>query len=575
MMTSRFNWLRRFSGLYSRMGVDVDKMIPVMEVKALLLTRSWQSQRQKKMENAKNKKVRKRPVVEKEMSLFNWGKTFGYAFCSLFMMIYGFYFNDPAVALSLTFLICFVMQFLGVITDFPLIILDTKDSTNLATKPIDAKTISAAKSTLAILYMLINSASLYVLIFIPFFYKGLYGVAFMMLFAVVASNFICVALAYYMYGSVLKFFDGEKLKDILSAFQILLTVFIMVGYQFLARVMTLVGSEITLKFEWWHLLVPSYWLTYISTSLYAHPNYSGPLMGLIAFAIVGVLLFVHYTYTGKTLEENLNKMLADGEKKRGFYLLSKKIQGHIAKIIFPKNSEAQAFYLLGHSVAGNDRKMKQIIYPLYVSMLITPIVIFINALQDNGGQLFLVLKEAPPIILSLYFCSFSASSVIMYTSRTANPKGAWIYDVLPIKNISSAYMGSAFSILMKYTIPPMTVISAIFLFLGGTSFIDDLILINLAIFLMALLTMLVEHVQYPFSLELAQNSGKNVALTVLSIVMPLIAAGIHALVMLFGGDYGIVIVSIVVFVANIIAFQILLHRRTEKIILPKETPEAV
>ncbi len=543
-MKSRFQWLKHFKKLYEYFGIDFDKMLVVMELKTKMLTRGWQSQllRNKKTTEGDSAKGSSK---DKELSLFNWGKSISYAFCSLFLMVYGFYFNDPGLSLSLCYLVCFVMQFLGVITDFPVIILDTKDSTILATKPVDTKTISAAKTTLAVIYMAINTVSLYSLIFIPFIVKMKWSIVVMMALAIPLSNLICVALAYYLYGMILKFFDGEKLKDIVSGFQILLTVLIMVGYQVVLRLTDLINPAAPLTFAWWHLLVPSYWLTYLTTIFSPEVSYPAFTVGLAAAAIIFTILLLHFLVTGRILEDNLNKMLSDGEKKRGFYELKLRWQQVISKAIFKKDREAQAFYMLGYSVSGNDRKMKQTIYPLYVSMLIAPIIIFINMGRDYNYNMFRIMKEAPLVILTLYFCAVATSSVVFYAKRTDNPKGRWVYDVLPIQNLSSAYIGSVFGLCAKFVWPPMLVISLITFALGGISVLDDLILINAFVFLMVTLSMLMDKITWPFSMDIAQNESRDFGITFALMAIPFVFAGIHALLAIFTNSIWIIGISLI------------------------------
>lgn len=555
-MTSRFQWLKPFKNLYESFGVDFDKMLVIMELKTKMLTRGWQSQ----ILNKKNKSSDaqgKTPTPDKDLSLFNWGKSIGYAFCSLFLMVYGFYFSDPGLALSICYLVCFVMQFLGVITDFPVIILDTKDSTLLATKPVDTKTISAAKTTLTVIYMAINTISLYSLIFIPFVIKMKWSIVLMMALSIPLSNLICVALAYYLYGTILKFFDGEKLKDMVSGFQILLTVLIMVGYQVVLRVTNLVDPMATLKFAWWHMLIPSYWLTYLTTIFSPEVAYPAFSVGLIAAAIILGILLMHLLVTGKILEDNLNKMLSEGEKKRGFYEVKLKWHQAISKIVFRKDREARAFYLLGYSVSANDRKMKQTIYPLYVSMLIAPVIIFINLGSDYGFNMFRIMQKLPFMVLCLYFCVVATSSVIFFAKRTENPKGSWVYDILPIENMSSAYIGSVFGLCAKFVWPPMFVLSLLTFFLGGIGVLDDLILINAFVCLMCTLSMLMDHISWPFSMELGQNESKDFAVTFALFAIPIAFAGIHALLILFGNYLWLLGLSLICLIISLlIVYQV-------------------
>lgn len=531
-MNSRFQWLKFLKKTYEGFGIDFDKMLIIMELKTKMLTRGWQSQiLSKKKSSDDNQKLSAK--ADKDLSLFNWGKSISYAFCSLFLMVYGFYFNDPGLALSICYLVCFVMQFLGVITDFPVIILDTKDSTVLATKPVDTKTISAAKTTLTVIYMAINTISLYSLIFIPFIVKAKWSIVLMMALAIPLSNLICVALAYYLYGMILKFFDGEKLKDMVSDFQILLTVLIMVGYQVVLRVTDLVNPMAPLNFSWWQMLVPSYWLTYLTTIFSPEVAYPAFSLGLTAAAIITAILLMHLMVTGKILEDNLNKMLSEGEKKRSFYEVKLKWQKAISKVIFKRDREAAAFYMLGYSVSGNDRKMKQTIYPLYVSMLIAPVIIFINLGSDYGFNMFRMMRELPLMILCLYFCAVATSSVVFYAKRTENPKGSWVYDVLPIQSMSSAYIGSVFGLCSKFVWPPMFVLSLLTFLIGGMAVLDDLILINAFVYLMMALSMLMDRITWPFSMELGQNESRDFAITFALFAIPFAFAGLHALLIIF------------------------------------------
>lgn len=550
-MTSRFQWLKPFKNTYESFGVDYDKMLVIMELKTKMLTRGWQSQVLNKKKN-KEDNLNKTSNDEKDLSLFNWGKSISYAFCSLFLMVYGFYFSDPGLALSICYLVCFVMQFLGVITDFPVIILDTKDSTLLATKPVDTKTISAAKTTLTVIYMAINTISLYSLIFIPFVVKMKWSIVLMMALAIPLSNLICVALAYYLYGMILKFFDGEKLKDVVSGFQILLTVLIMVGYQVVLRVTDLVNPNATLQFSWWQLLIPSYWLTYLTTIFSPEVAYPAFSVGLTAAAIITVVLLLHLLVTGKILEDNLNKMLSEGEKKRSFYELKLKAHQAISKAIFRRDREAAAFYLLGYSVSGNDRKMKQTIYPLYVSMLIAPILIVINLGSDYGFNLFRMMRELPLMVLCLYFCAIATSSVVFYAKRTDHPKGSWVYDILPIKNMSSAYIGAVLGLCAKFLWPPMFVLSLLTLFLGGLAVLDDLILINAFVCLMAALSMLMDHIAWPFSMEIGQNDSKRFAITFALFAIPFAFSGIHTLLILFANSMWVIGLSLICLIISLL-----------------------
>ncbi|MPN37336.1 hypothetical protein SDC9_184853 [bioreactor metagenome] len=62
-----------------------------------------------------------------------------------------------------------------------------------------------------------------------------------------------------MYFVILKIFSGEKLKDMINAFQILFLLVFIVGYQFVGRAFTFVDFNFVYKPSVWHLLMPPMW----------------------------------------------------------------------------------------------------------------------------------------------------------------------------------------------------------------------------------------------------------------------------------------------------------------------------
>ena len=100
---------------------------------------------------------------------------------------------------------------------------------------------------------------------VGFISKGiLYGLAFTLVSIVIVV--VCLHLAGVIYYLLLKIFSGEKLKDILSGFQIFMTIAIVLSYQIVPRVISIAGfskGQITyspfLLFCCHQLGSPPYW----------------------------------------------------------------------------------------------------------------------------------------------------------------------------------------------------------------------------------------------------------------------------------------------------------------------------
>ena len=534
-----FGFLYPLKPLYEKAGIQFDQMIEIIELKSKVLGRTEQAQNAKIQKKNKNKGDS--PVKSKDPGFFSLGKALSYLITSAFLMLYGFIFNEPATMLSIIFTVGFVMQFLSIVTSFPVLILATKDYTILATKPLNSKTISAAKTTVATLYMICTSGTIYGFTFVPFIFKGMWSVIPMMLIAVILSNLLCVALSYMLYGLILKFYDGEKLKDILSLFQIILTVFIMIGYQLIAQLQNIVDVTTKVSFHWWHLFVPPLWLSNFSATLLG-PDYFLP--GLLSFVLLTGIMVLHFSFTGKILEENLSKMLGEGEVRRGSYQLKLAFQERIGKFLF-KDLQDQAFFILGYSVSSNDRKMKQTIYPMYVSMLILPALMIFNAWRDNPQPLRMVFDQNSWLIFSLYFAGITIGSVVMYAKRTEKPQGAWVYDVLPIRSQRRAFKVVGLNLILKYVLLPMVLFSILMLYLSGIGNVFNLITITLFTLLITLATLKSEKVDWPFSYELTYSEGKKGMMILVNLFAIGAFVGVHAACQYLLAPYGVPVLMVV------------------------------
>ena len=129
------------------------------------------------------------------------------------------------------------------ISDFSAVLLDVKEKNILLPKPIDSKTFNAAKTTHICIYLMGLSLSLNLIPLVIGTIK--YGVLFFVIFIIenILAVLIVIAITALLYTLVLKFFDGEKLKDIINYFQILLAFIFAFGYQLVGRVFNIYKYE--------------------------------------------------------------------------------------------------------------------------------------------------------------------------------------------------------------------------------------------------------------------------------------------------------------------------------------------
>ena len=149
----------------------------------------------------------------------------------------------------------------SLISDFSSVLLDIRDKVRLNTKPVSNRTIHAAKFFHVAIYLtLLTGAFISIPAIVFLFTKGfIYFLLFIIVILLI--DLLVLAFTALIYMLVLRFFDGEKLKDIINYMQILLAVGVVVGYQIIIRLFDVVDFEYVYDFSWWHVLLPPIWFS--------------------------------------------------------------------------------------------------------------------------------------------------------------------------------------------------------------------------------------------------------------------------------------------------------------------------
>jgi ABC-2 type transport system permease protein len=129
----------------------------------------------------------------------------------------------------------------------------------LSPKPVDRKSISIAKAVHIFIYISFLTIALVTIPLLVGLIK--HGPLFLLvtIFNIILIDLFVVVLTTLIYMFVLKFFDGEKLKDIINYVQIGLSLAIMVGYQLLVRSFEFIDLTVALDPRWWQAFIFPMW----------------------------------------------------------------------------------------------------------------------------------------------------------------------------------------------------------------------------------------------------------------------------------------------------------------------------
>lgn len=537
-------FLDLFRLIFNKLGIDYHVMRKILQVKLTMDQR-----RVPTIFNGASKK--------KEGNHFL--KSLGlYAFYGLILIPFILLGENYMFQMSLVFGMIMFILMTSMISDFSSVLLDLRDKNILNTKPIGNRTISTAKALHVMIYMFFVSTSF---VAIPFLVSIVsQGILFSLLFLVelILVSLFVVVLTALIYLLILRFFNGERLKDIINYVQIILTVSVLVGYQLLARSFELVNIDITYNFSWWHTLIPAFWYG-APFELLLHQKYSNTMIVFSVLAIcVPLFSFFIYYKLMPSFERNLQKLLTDtgkGKKKwRG-------LDDFWARITC-RSKEERIFYHFSALMMKQEREFKLKVYPALGLSIVLPILFVFNELRINS---FEELSQGKTY-LSLYFCNLMIPSIVHMLKFSGTYKGNWIYRATPINQVSSIYSATLKAFLVKLYIPVFLIIGFVFFWIFTLRIVPELFIVLLAGIVQTLITFkIINDEMYPFSQSFEFAQETQTAKNFLLLLITGIFVGAHFIVLSI--PYGVYVYLFILLIATIVSWRTIFPAHSKSVLL--------
>ncbi|MEA4989216.1 MAG: ABC transporter permease, partial [Anaerovorax sp.] len=419
------------------------------------------------------------------------------------------------------------MLMTSMISDFSSVLLDVDDKNILLPKPINAKTLNTAKLIHIIVYlfsitMAISGGSLV-------FGLIRYGVVFFLLLLleiILLCGFAILFTALFYYA-ILTIFSGEKLKDIINYFQIVLVTVMTIMYQLIGRIFDISNLNLNVTPHLWDFFLPSAWfsapfkiLIEMDTSWHYR---SLSLIGLIV-PLITVTLYVKVV--APRFEKKLQK-LNSGGSVRQISLRKESFQRAVSNIICSHPIE-KVFFRFTLQMMGNERKLKLKLYPNLAFAVILPLIFLLNFFNSNQSfaESFSEISNGKYYLMLYFSVAFLDSSFSMISS-SENYKGAWIYKTLPIDNPGMVMRGAFKGFLYQYIIPAYLLISILFIAIFRLRVIPNLILIFLNLLLLMIAFFLFSQKELPFYKDFNIQNGNNLLNVMLSFIFCTVCAFVH------------------------------------------------
>lgn len=512
-----FAWLTRLRPTLEKRGIQFDQLRLILASKGLLATRETSGLGSMFRKNKRRQENRTRTA-------FLWNTLLG-AVLGLVLLI-------PTSILT-TFTMFMTIQllnsFLVILTTYSSLILDPRDRAVFAARGVNNRTLSFAR-LLNICYYL--GMTLLAMGGPGIIISGLhYGpvVALGGLIALVFSGVLSLMMAMFVYLLVLRFFDGERLRNMLNLVQILLMIGIYVGSQLpnlLPRSMSFFGLSLSDSFNW--VFIPAFpaWFAGLPMMFAGQVTaLSVTLAGLsIAMPIVLTLVFLHFSGSFETYLEKLNQG-NDRTRKLGWWF-----RGISALMTRP--GEERTYFTLGWRVLGNERDYKLRVYPQLAYGLILPLVIVSNELRQMSftNASHYVAYAGIGIVVAL-------APALVNLRFSSQPQAMAIFQYVPFTTQGLLLRGVVKAMFARLFLLPLVLITVITTAIGGLdAFFAGVAVIVLIYGITLIMGWPLVGGQFPFASVYSANANANGgAIGMVSIIGGMI---IGAMVIFIGGFLG-------------------------------------
>lgn len=414
-----------------------------------------------------------------------------YAIFSL-ILLFLFAIDNIVFQYTIFFSYIFVMLISTLIANFSTILLNTKDQVLIGTKPVSSRTLSAAKATHVFIYLISFAAAIAgPIVIATFFFHGILAGVLALLLVILASLW-CLLLTIIIYATVLKRFNGEKLKNIIAYSQIGLSVFTIIGYQIMNQVIQIVDPEvlaIELNLQWWHVIVFPLW--FVAPFGMLQDGWSMTYGIYIAFLLLGTLgIVLLYRVNNDKLEKNLQK-LDSGEAEEDKRSLYETITGKWLSW----DKRELGYYHFVWQLTKHEREFKTRLYPSLASILVFPAVLLFSSFRFSEGA----IEESVTFIYMPYFTMLMLPMLAVSLQYSKNYKGRWIFDTSSENHAGIFLRGMIKAMTMKLIFPIYVLLSAVVIVMTGFELLP--VIINGFLLIIALFFMEVKRTitDYPFS----------------------------------------------------------------------------
>ncbi|MEK8131175.1 hypothetical protein WMW72_25035 [Paenibacillus filicis] len=525
--------LDRFKPVFEKLGVDYVVMRRILQVKLTMDRR-----RVPTVFNASHKKSGRN--AEREENFFV-KSLWIYVLMGLLMVPFVILGDHYMFQMILVFSVLMFMVMTSMISDFSTVLLDIRDKPILLTRPVAARTVSMAKAVHVGIYLTFLTAALTILPLIAGAVWHGIGFTAIFLIEIIWMVVLVLVLTAMVYLLILRFFDGEKLKDLINYVQIVLTVTMSVGYQIAIRSFEF-SSIFKVEFTpaWWQFLIPPIWFgAPFELLLHGQRDIHTVAFSLMTL-VIPILALLTYIRLMPAFERGLQKLSyqgGSGVKAKGGW------SGRVGLLVC-RNKEERSFFQFASSMMRNEREFKLKAYPSLGFSIVFPFIFLVNQLRAGDWSQVTHGRS----YLMVYFTMIVIPTVVMQLRYSGAYKGGWLFKVVPLRSAAPYFKGTLKAFIIRLYLPVYLLVGVIFTLLFGLRVIPDLIAVLLCSLLYVVLCWMLLSKKLPFTEPFGEKQNDSIRVIPLLLLLG-VFLGLHFAATLL--TYGVYLYIAVLLLLNL------------------------
>ncbi len=484
---------------FLKKDIDFEKLKIIAETKLIMDRRRVRVTMKKQTKKEPNNQILMTLIVYSIMGLF-----IGALVLSL---------KEIIITMTIIHSYVLFMMAMTLITDFSSVLLDTTDNQIILPRPVNSKTFFVARLVHILVYLLqfTIALSVFPLIFIFIGYGILVGFA--SIITILLTVMFAVFITYLLYGFILRISSEEKIKDIISGFQIVMTIIFAVGFQIVPRLLNIENLKVTMPIHWYTYLLPPMWMANALQAV-QQLHVDGPhlIMILLAIALPIVTFWVMIKFLAPSFAKKIAAMGNAGTQEEIVLNKEGNRQKGLSEIISPivcVNKIEEAGFEMAWKMTARDKGFKIQFYPSLAYILVFVFIVVFKRGEDFANT-WAKLSGSQSFLWCVYLPMFTISAAVSLIAFNENFAASWVYISRPLKQPGSLISGALKMLLVKFFAPIIFILFVFSFYVWGYKIIDDFVL---GIFNNILVFLIISHLgksYLPFSMQpnVNQQTGK-------------------------------------------------------------------